>query len=90
MAQYSVYRVRWSMTNAGGKSTAGPYTTNVGVSGGSRGEIQSGSVTSSLATAISNNLLSILQAHGFGGSAGPGGTVTIDSYDHAAAPDVWA
>ena len=91
MATYSVYRVRFSLTNTAGKVVGGPYVAPIGISGGTRNDIHSPSVTSSLASAISSNLLAILQAQGFGGSAAPGQTVTIDSYDHAlhGTPDIY-
>ena len=87
MAQIACYRVRFSITNTGGKVIAGPYTTNIGISGGSRGDQHTTTLAASLATAVSNNLSSILTA--LGGGSAPGGTVTIDGYDHASAPDLW-
>jgi hypothetical protein len=89
MAQISVWKVTFTLQNGTGKNTSGPYNAFVGISGGSRGDIQNSGVNASLVTAITNNLLSILQAHGFGGSAAPGGTVTLDHCAHASVPDVW-
>lgn len=90
MGLTSIYCVRFSMTNPAGKTVAGPWTTNIGLSGGSRSDVHSTSVTSSLVTAITSNLLAILQAEGFAGTSAPGGTVAIDSYDHASTPDAWS
>jgi hypothetical protein len=88
MAQLSTWRVRFHLELTAGKGvTSGPYTTFVGISGGSRGDVHSASVTSSLVTAITNNLSSIMSAEGAG--SGGGGTVVIDGYDHASVPDVW-
>lgn len=87
MAQLSVYRVRFTINNAAGKVTSGPYTTFVGVSGGSRQDQHTTSLAASLATAVTNNLSGILSAMGAGSA--PGQTVTIDSYDHASVPDLW-
>ena len=89
MAANSVFKVTFTIQNSSGKVVAGPYNANVGVSGGTRGDGHSTSLTALLVTAISNNLLSILQAQGYSGSAAPSGTVVIDNYQHAAAPEVW-
>ncbi len=88
MTQFSAWRVRFHLELTVGKGvTSGPYTTFIGISGGSRGDAHSAAVTSSLATAIANNLSSILTAEGAG--TGGGGTVVIDSYDHGSVPDIW-
>jgi hypothetical protein len=88
MAQISVWRVRFHLEATVGKGvTSGPYTSFAGISGGSRGDVHSAGVTSSLVTAITNNLSSIMSAQGAG--SGGAGTVVIDSYDHASVPDVW-
>jgi hypothetical protein len=88
MPQVSVWRVRFHMENgAAGKATSGPYTTFIGISGGSRGDQHTPTVTGSLVTAITNNLSSIMSAEGAG--SGGAGTVAIDSYDHASVPDIW-
>lgn len=89
MAGNSVFKVTFSIRNPAGNVIAGPYTTNVGVAGGSRGDGHTATLTSSLATAIQSNLLAILQAQGFGGSAAPGGTIFVETYGHGASPDVW-
>jgi hypothetical protein len=89
MAQTSVYRVRFSLVNTAGKVTGGPYTTNIGIAGGSRGDVHTVGVAASLSTAVTSNLASIMAAMG-AGSGAPGGTVQIDGYDHASAPDLWS
>jgi hypothetical protein len=88
MSQTSVYRVTFSMVNPAGNVTSGPYTTNIGVAGGSRGDIHSPSLTAALLAAVTSNLASILSAMG-AGSGAPGGSVRIENYAHASAPDVW-
>jgi hypothetical protein len=88
MSQISVWRVRFHLELTAGKgATSGPYVAFIGISGGSRGDVHNPSVTSSLATAIAGNLSSIMSAEGAG--SGGGGTVVVDSYDHASVPDVW-
>lgn len=89
MAGNSVWKVSFHLENSGGKTIAGPYNANVGVAGGGRGDIHKPDVNAALVTAISNNLLGILQAQGFSGSAAPGGTVIIDHAIHGQAPDLW-
>lgn len=89
MAINSVFRVTFSIQNSNGRVIAGPYTANIGVSGGSRGDVHTGTLAASLATAVSANLLAILQAQGFSGSAAPGGTVVIETYSHGSSPDVF-
>ncbi len=88
MAQFSVWRVRFSLVNSAGKVVAGPYMTNVGISGGTPADHHTPSVASALVTAITNNLSSIL---GPGNGGSPSGSVQVDSFDHAcaAAPGVW-
>jgi hypothetical protein len=87
MASTSVYRVRFSLVNPAGSVTGGPYTTNIGIAAGSRGDQHTPSVTASLSAAITSNLAGIMSAMGAG--AGGAGAVRIDGYDHAAAPDIW-
>jgi hypothetical protein len=88
MSQTSIYRTRFSLVNAAGKMTGGPYTTNVGIAGGTRGDQHTPSVSASLLAAITSNLAAIMSALG-AGSGAPAGAVQIDSYDHASAPDIW-
>lgn len=89
MAQISVYNALFELQNAQGKNIAGPYRALVGISGGTRSDHQSSGVNSSLVTAITNNLLAILQAQGFAGSAAPSGVVTVLAAPHAQSPDIW-
>jgi hypothetical protein len=90
MAQFSVWHVKFHLeAQLAGKMTSGPYNAFIGLSGGKRNDIQMPSVVSSLASAISNNLLGILQGMGFAGSAAPGGTVVIDDHSHGSVPDIW-
>ena len=91
MAATSVWRVRFHIEGgAAGKVTSGPYTTFAGISGGTRGDVHSPSIAASLVTAITNNLLGILQAQVNPLLPGaPSGTVVIDSFDHASVPDIW-
>ena len=84
-----MWHVKFHLEATAGKVTSGPYTAFIGISGGSRGDVQSASTAAAIKTAITNDLLSILQAHGFGGSAAPGGTVVIDDHAHASVPDCW-
>jgi len=87
MAQFSTWRVRFHLEAADGRPTGSPNIAFIGIAG-SRGDQFSPSVTSALAAAITTNLLSILQAMGYAGGT-PGGTVVVDSYDHASVPDIW-
>lgn len=89
MAQISVYNALFELQNPAGKNTAGPYRALVGISGGSRSDIHSKGVGDSVVTAITNNLLAILQAQGFAGSAAPSGTVVVIAAPHAQSPDIW-
>jgi hypothetical protein len=89
MAQYSVWKVTFHLESAAGRVISGPNTSFVGISGGSRTDIHSPSIVSALVTAIGNNLLGILQAQGFSGATAPGGTVVLETFCHASAPDVW-
>jgi hypothetical protein len=89
MAQISVWHCKFHVEATAGRTSAGPYNAFIGVSGGSRGDRQGPATVSALVTAITNNLLSILQAMGFAGSAAPGGTVVIDDHSHASVPDLW-
>lgn len=89
MAQISVYNAIFELQNAQGKNIAGPYRALVGISGGTRADHQSQGQNNSLVTAIANNLLAILQAQGFAGSAAPQGSVVVISAPHAQAPDIW-
>jgi len=89
MAQISVWHVKFHVEAQAGKVSSGPYNAFIGISGGGRGDIQSSSTSASLVTAITNNLLGILTAMGFAGSAAPGGTVVIDAHTHASVPDIW-
>jgi hypothetical protein len=88
MSQTSVYMVTFSLINPAGNVTSGPYTTNIGIAGGSRGDIAGPSVTASLSAAVTSNLAGILSAMG-AGSGAPGGSVRIENYAHASAPDIW-
>jgi len=89
VAGNSVWRVVFHLENTVNRVTSGPYTANIGIAAGSRGDLHSPGINASLVTAINNNLLSILQAQGFVGSAVPGGTVVIEHLSHAGSPDVW-
>lgn len=88
MSQTSCYRVSFSLVNTAGNVTSGPYTTNIGIAGGSRGDIHSPSLTAALLAAITSNLAGILSAMG-AGTGPPGGAVQIVNYAHASAPDIW-
>jgi hypothetical protein len=88
MSQYACYRVKFSIQNSAGRTVAGPYTTFIGISGGSRGDQPTGVIAASLATAITNNRNNIVAALG-AGTVAPGGTVSIDAFEHAEAPDLW-
>jgi hypothetical protein len=88
MSQTSCYKVIFSMVNAAGNVTSGPYTTNIGIAGGSRGDQHTPSVTASLSAAVTSNLASIMAALGAGTGA-PGGSVRIENYAHASSPDLW-
>ncbi len=93
MAQLSLYKVTFSLQNAGGKVTAGPYTAIIGVSGGTSSDPLTHTLATSLATAISNNLLSILQSMNSTAnqpSGVPGGTIDIITYAHASVPNAWS
>jgi hypothetical protein len=89
MAGNSVWNVSFHVENSGGKTVAGPYNALVGVSGGTRGDIHNTTVNAQLVTAITNNLLAILQVQGYGGSAAPSGTIIIDRAAHAQSPEVF-
>lgn len=89
MAGNSVWKTVFHLENSGGKTIAGPYTALVGVSGGTRGDIHNSSTNASLVTAISNNLLAILQGNGYAGSAAPSGTIVIEQAAHAQSPEVF-
>ena len=84
MAQISVWHARWHLEASAGRVTTGPYSTFVGISGGTRGDGQNTSTAASVKTAISNNLASIL-----GVSAAPAGTVVVDDFSHGSVPDIW-
>jgi hypothetical protein len=88
MSQTSCYRVTFSVVNAAGNVTSGPYTSNIGISGGKRDDIHSPTVTAALLAAVTSNLAGILLAMG-AGSGAPGGTVRVENYAHAASPDLW-
>lgn len=89
MAQISVYNALFELQNAQGKQVAGPYRALIGISGGTRADHQSKGQNDSVVTAITSNLLSILQAQGFAGSAAPQGTVVVIAAPHAQSPDIW-
>ena len=90
MAQHSIWRVKFHVEANAGRVTSGPYTTFVGISGGSRKDGQTGSTRDSVATAVTNNLLNILKELGNTAlTAGPGGTVIVDSFEPGPIPDCW-
>jgi hypothetical protein len=89
MAQTSVWHVKFHVEAQAGKMSSGPYNAFIGISGGSRGDQQTPSTAAAIQTAVTNNLLGILTAMGFAGSAAPGGTVVIDAHTHASVPDLW-
>lgn len=71
------------MVNSAGNVVSGPYCTSIGISGGTRGDQHSPSVSASLKTAVTNNLSSII-------GQSVGGTVQIDGFDHSAqCPDIY-
>ncbi|HKH99713.1 MAG TPA: hypothetical protein VJ999_11445 [Candidatus Sulfotelmatobacter sp.] len=88
MSQISVWHVKFHLEASAGRVTSGPYSTFIGISGGSRGDQQTVNTAASIKTAVSNNLASILSAMGAGTGA-PGGTVVIDEHTHASGPDCW-
>lgn len=88
MAQISVWHTKFHVEASAGRVTSGPYSTFIGISGGSRGDQQNSSTAASIKTAVTNNLASILSAMGAGTSA-PGGVVVIDEHSHASVPDCW-
>lgn len=90
MAQSSVYKVTFQLQNSGGRTTTGPYTTYIAVSGGTGNDGLTHSLANSLATAISSNLLSILQSMNAAITGVPNGTVVIDTFCHASVPNVWS
>ncbi len=91
MSQHSVWRVKFHLELISGKGvTAGPYTTFVGISGGTRGDGQNSSTAASVQTAVTNNLTNILKTICNSQLTGaPGGTVVIDSFDPASVPELW-
>ena len=90
MGQHSIWRVKFHMEANAGRVTAGPYTTFIGISGGTRKDGQSGATRDSMVTAVTNNLLNILKELGNTGLTGaPGGTVIIDSFEPGSIPDCW-
>ena len=89
MASNSVWKTVFHLENSGGKVTSGPYSCLVGVAAGTRRDVHTPSVNASLVTAISNNLLAILQDAGFAGASVPGGTIVIEQACHAQSPEVF-
>jgi hypothetical protein len=90
MAQHSVWHVKFHLETSAGARTSGPYSAFIGISGGSRGDVQNSSTAAAVQAAVTNNLLSILTAQGFAGNTGPAGTVVVTSFTHASVPDCWS
>jgi hypothetical protein len=84
MAQISVWHAKFHLETSSGRMTSGPYSTFVGISGGSRGDQQAAGTAASVKTAVTNNLASLL-----GVSVAPAGTVVIDEFTHGSVPDIW-
>lgn len=90
MAQHSLWRAKFHLEATAGKVTSGPYTTFIGISGGSRKDGQNSTTAASVLTAITTNLLSILKEMGVATlAAAPAGTVVLDSFEAASVPDCW-
>jgi len=90
MSQHSIWRAKFHVEANVGRVTAGPFTTFIGISGGTRKDGQNPSTAASIQTAITNNLLNILKE--MGGSsltAAPAGTVVVDSFEAGDVPDCW-
>ena len=89
MASNSVWKVTFHLENANGKMTTGPYSAHIGVSSGTRGDVQTHSLALTIATAITNNLQAILQTQVAASVTAPGGTVVLDTFVHAQTPEVF-
>ncbi len=93
MAQHSIWKAKFHGENTVGRTTFGPYSAFIGISGGSRKDGQNSTTGASIQTAITSNLLGILKemttCAGQVLAAAPGGTVVVDSFEAAAVPDCW-
>jgi hypothetical protein len=88
MAQHSIWKVIFHLETSAGRTTSGPYTTFIGISGGSRSDGQTPATAASVRSAVVANLAGIVGAMG-AGAAAPGGTVVVDSFGAASVPDAW-
>ncbi len=90
MSQHSNWKARFHMEATPGRVTGGPYTTFVGISGGSRKDGANPTTAASVQSVITNNLLNILKEMGNTAlTAAPGGNVVVDSFEAASVPDCW-
>jgi hypothetical protein len=92
MSQISVWRVKFHLELTAGRITSGPHVTFIGLAGGSRGDGQNQTTGAAILSALNadSNLLNILKGMGATGlTAIPGGTVVIDAFEPASAPDCW-
>jgi len=93
MAQHSIWRAKFHMEASAGRVTSGPYSTFIGISGGSRKDGQTPTTAAAVQTAITNNLLGILKemttCAGQALAQAPGGTVVLDSFEAGSIPDCW-
>ncbi len=90
MAQHSIWKAKFHGENTVGRTTFGPYSAFIGISGGSRKDGQNSSTGASIQAAITNNLLNIIKEMGNATlTAAPGGAVVVDSFEAASVPDCW-
>jgi hypothetical protein len=84
VAQHSIWQAVFMI------GASGPYTTFVGISGGSREDGQTPTTAAAIVSAITSNLLNILREMGNTAlTAAPGGAVTLLSFRPGQIPDCW-